>query len=40
MQTGDGGMIMAVHEAIESDEGEQDEPHEIWGGKSGFTPDW
>ena len=26
MQWGDVGMIMAVQEAIESDEGEQDEP--------------
>ena len=38
METGDVGMIMAVHEAIESDEGEQDEPDEIWGGKEWLVP--
>ena len=38
MQTGDVGMIMAVQEAIEPDEGEQDEPDEIWGGKEWLDP--
>ena len=33
MDSGDVGMIMAVQEAIDSDEGEQEEPDEIWGGK-------
>ena len=33
MDSGHVGMIMAVQEAIESDEGEQEEPHETWGGK-------
>ena len=33
MDSGRVGMIMAVQEAIESDEGEQEEPHEIWGRK-------
>ena len=32
------GMIMAVQEAIESDEGEQEEPHETWGGKEWLDP--
>ena len=38
MQTGDVGVIMAVQEAIESDEVEQDEPDEIWGGKEWLDP--
>ena len=38
MQTGDVGMIMVVQEAIESDEGKQDEPDEIWGGKEWLDP--
>ena len=33
MDSGDVGMIMAVQEAIDSDEGEQEESDEIWGGK-------
>ena len=32
------GMIMAVQEATESDEGEQEEAHEIWGGKEWLDP--
>ena len=38
MDSGHVGMIMAVQEAIESDEGEQEEPHEIWGGKEWLDP--
>ena len=38
MQTGDVGM--AVQEPIESDEGEQDEPDVIWGGKEWLDPEW
>ena len=33
MDCGDVDLIMAVQEAIESEEGEQEEPDEIWGGK-------
>ena len=32
------GVIMAVQEAIDSEEGEQEEPDEIWGGKEKLDP--
>ena len=38
MDCGDVGLIMAVQEAIGSEEGEQEEPDEIWGGKEWLDP--
>ena len=38
MDSGDVGMRMAVQEAIESDDGEQAESDEIWGGKRWLDP--
>ena len=38
MDSGDVGMIMAVQEAIDLEEGEQEEPDEIWNGKEWIDP--